>query len=222
MSKFKVGDKIIAKKNAPYSITTNGWIGIVTEVTGDGLITAISKSDCRYHFRYLQEKYFDLVSESKIVITTDGVKTVTAKLYEGKKVIKTTEAKCSPEDKFDFGIGAALTVERLLGNPKATIKEEKYFTGKARCVKARNDFLTEGKIYEFINGRSVDDNGIQFPYATQIKSLTHLNKIMCSDFEEVTDDESPKMKPNPRSEIHDSLEVFERLIELGKALEKFQ
>ena len=50
--------------------------------------------------------------EQKIVITTDG-KTTTAKLYDGKKIIETAEAKCSPSDKFDFAIGAKLAVERL-------------------------------------------------------------------------------------------------------------
>lgn len=116
MSKFKVGDKIIAKENAPYVITADGWTGVVTEVK-NGLINAKGKGLFdESNFLNLEEKYFDLVPESKIIITTDGVKTVTAKLYEGKKLIKTAEAKCSPEDKFDFGYGAAVTIERLTGH----------------------------------------------------------------------------------------------------------
>lgn len=113
MSKFKVGDKIIAKENAPYLITVDGWTGVVTEVK-NGFINAKGKDES--NFLNLEEKYFDLVPESKIIITTDGVKTVTAKLYEGKKLIKTAEAKCSPKDKFDFGYGAAVTIERLTGH----------------------------------------------------------------------------------------------------------
>jgi hypothetical protein len=214
MSKFKVGDKIIAKENAPYMITTDGWTGVVTEVK-NGLINAKGKGLFdKSNFLNLEEKYFDLVPESKIIITTDGVKTVTAKLYEGKKLIKTAEAKCSPEDKFDFGYGAAVTIERLLGNPKATIKEEKYFTGKARCVKCRNDFLTEGKIYEFVDGYSVNDVGDRLPSVTQVKSLTHLNKVICSDFEEVTDtDESLHEAVEALTTLRDTLKILKEIMQ---------
>lgn len=117
MSKFKVGDKVIAKKHTPYMITTDGWTGVVTEVKKNGNFAARSKGflSSEATFSGLYEAFFDLVSddEKKIVIITDGVKTVTAKLYEGKRVIKTAEAKCSPEDKFDFNYGAALAAERL-------------------------------------------------------------------------------------------------------------
>lgn len=65
--------------------------------------------------------------DNKIVITTDG-KTTTAKLYDGKKFIKSAEAKCSPDDEFDFGIGSALALERLVGNPKATLPNKPKFT----------------------------------------------------------------------------------------------
>ena len=216
MSKFKVGDRVIAKKNPCYRITTDGWIGTVIRVKSNGLINVKGKGllDLDSVFCDLEEKYFDLVPESKIVITTDGTKTVTAKLYEGEKVIKTAEAKCSPKDEFDFGIGAALTVERLLGNPKATIKEEKYFTGKVRCVKARNNFLTEGKIYEFTNGYSVDDDGEKLPRVNPIKSVKELNYWLLSDFEEVTDDEPDFHEViDALSKLGDVLKVCKEIIE---------
>lgn len=50
---------------------------------------------------------------NKIVITTDG-KTTTAKLYDGKKFVKSAEAKCSPDDEFDFERGAGIAISRLL------------------------------------------------------------------------------------------------------------
>lgn len=50
----------------------------------------------------------------KIVITTDG-KTTTAKWFNGKDLVKSAEAKCSSCDTFDFEVGAALAVDRLLG-----------------------------------------------------------------------------------------------------------
>ena len=51
-------------------------------------------------------------ASQKIVITTDG-KTTLARLYDGKKVIKTAEAHCSPDDTFDFSVGANWAMERL-------------------------------------------------------------------------------------------------------------
>ena len=57
------------------------------------------------------------VTLPKIVITADG-KTTTAKRYEGNKVVKTAEAKCHPDDKFDFAIGAKLACDRLLEEKK--------------------------------------------------------------------------------------------------------
>lgn len=50
----------------------------------------------------------------KIIVMTDG-KTTTAKLFRGKELVKSAEAKCSPSDAFDFEKGAALAVDRLLG-----------------------------------------------------------------------------------------------------------
>lgn len=53
----------------------------------------------------------------KIVITTDG-KTTLARMYEGKTVIKSAEAKCSPADEFDFNLGAKIAFGRLMKGEK--------------------------------------------------------------------------------------------------------
>lgn len=63
------------------------------------------------------------VSRPKIVITTDG-KTTTAKMYKGKKLLKAAESRCSPEDTFDFAVGAKLALERV------TKKEPKFKIGQ--------------------------------------------------------------------------------------------
>jgi hypothetical protein len=49
----------------------------------------------------------------KILITTDGNVTL-ARMFEGNKVIKSAEAKCSPHDTFDFAVGANLAYDRLM------------------------------------------------------------------------------------------------------------
>lgn len=53
-------------------------------------------------------------SSRKIVITTDG-RTTLARLYDGKTVISRAEARCHPQDAFDFSIGAKLAFGRLMG-----------------------------------------------------------------------------------------------------------
>ena len=117
MSKFKTGDRVIAKKGAPYNITTNGWIGEVLSVDYEsGFMNVRSESSSTSGFT-VKLKYFDLLpkkTEDKIVVTANG-KTTTAKLYNGKTVVKTAKAKCSPDDEFDFLTGAHLAVSRLCG-----------------------------------------------------------------------------------------------------------
>ena len=63
-------------------------------------------------------------TEQKIVITADGNVTL-ARLYDGKTVIKSATAKCSPDDKFDFATGARIAFDRLIGEEK-TEQEQKW------------------------------------------------------------------------------------------------
>lgn len=112
--KFKVGDKVIAKRNTPYNITTNGWKGVVTIVHDNGHIRVLGDCSGNDFEVDVEPKYFDLDTKcnQKVVITTDG-KTTTARLFNGKDVVKTAEAKCSPDDKFDFNTGALIAFSRL-------------------------------------------------------------------------------------------------------------
>lgn len=119
--KFKVGDKVIGNEKAnKYGITTEGWIGTVTEVLdeprgGDDFKAFGPGIDDGKSTFTLNSNYFDLYTNTqKIVITTDG-KTTTAVLYDGKKRIKDAKAVCAPTDKFDFNYGASLALDRLTG-----------------------------------------------------------------------------------------------------------
>lgn len=55
----------------------------------------------------------------KIIITTDG-RVTTARMFEGKRVVREAKATCSPKDRFDFEDGADLAFDRLLNGPDAT------------------------------------------------------------------------------------------------------
>jgi hypothetical protein len=116
-NKFKVGDRVIGNEKADgrYAITRKGWCGVVTEVNGDRIrVKGPDRGGITAEYG-VDSVYFDLdVDSRKIVITTDG-KTTTARLFDGKELIKRAEAKCSPDDKFDFMVGAKLAMERLTG-----------------------------------------------------------------------------------------------------------
>lgn len=79
-----------------------------------------------------------LACERKIVVTTDGEVT-TAKLFDGKQLVKAATAKCSDADTFDFAIGAALATERLLSceekaEPEKLFPLEEIKAGYLICV----------------------------------------------------------------------------------------
>ncbi|HBS60908.1 MAG TPA: hypothetical protein DEA44_16800, partial [Firmicutes bacterium] len=111
MSKFKVGDRVYGRTN-------------VMNIEGACTITRIDPGHCICEYAACFDGhprsdwwiYNDSVRpiQNKIIITTNG-NTTLARLYEDKKVIKSAEAKCSPEDTFDFAVGAKLAFERLMG-----------------------------------------------------------------------------------------------------------
>lgn len=165
--KFKVGDRVIGRKecNEKYAITVEGWIGTVTDVEGDYIYVDGAGSAGGLGFR-VHSDYFDLADNNqKIVITRCGAETI-AKLYEGKKVVKTASAKCCSSDTFDFNIGAKIAVDRLLGVEKAEKEETpKYYNGKVVCVERGCkgsipiNALTVGKVYTVTDGRLIKDDG---------------------------------------------------------------
>ena len=117
MSKFKVGDKVIGNDPHRYAITNEGWRG---EVVGlDGSMIVVSNGGSKY---WVSPEFFDLVRPVAlpvIVITTDGT-TTTATKQEGKNVIRTATAKCSPADTYDYATGANLALGRLFTEPAET------------------------------------------------------------------------------------------------------
>lgn len=131
MAKFKIGDRVkcvcVVDKN---TILLNkigtiieidcGLIGVEFDewIHGHG---CTHKGKIGYCWWCSESDLVKVVCSEKIVITTDG-KTTTAKMYDGKEVVKTAIAKCSPEDEFDFETGAKIAFDRLFVKP-----EEKSF-----------------------------------------------------------------------------------------------
>lgn len=189
--KFKVGDKVrvrgdlkngeryhmASKKISEVAmgpmVDLKGQIVTISGITSSGMYTV---KECPLLGVSIRYRWTDEMFESepiksscrkKIVITADGMKTI-ARLYEGKELIKTATAKCSPDDTFDFAEGARLAFERLRESEETERAKPqlKYYSGKVVCTyRATDDSYTVGKIYEFINGTVVDDDGdVQYKF----------------------------------------------------------
>ena len=180
---FKVGDMVIGNDPDRYAYTNKGWIGEVKKVHSDGCIDVYGKrgtcSDSMT-FTFLEPQYFDLYTpkSEKIVITHDG-KTTTATLYreDGSKEVAT--AKCSPEDTFDFNFGAKLAMERLMGKTTEPKKPEppKYYNGRVIRIHSGCDWWTKGKIYTFVNGVTIDNDGDEHWKNDPIKDINRLSHL---------------------------------------------
>lgn len=179
--KYKVGDKvrIVSKWGEGCCQSLNGgmdkWLGKVMTVRYVGIklyrmVEDIEDNDWGGWF-WAENCIAGLACENKIVITSDGEKTL-ARLYDGKKVVKTTTAKCSPDDKFDFETGATIAFDRLFD--KYEKEESKYFNGKVVCVDEYIGF-TVGKIYEFVDGQCLDDQKTLRPTCAKCKDLQLFN-----------------------------------------------
>lgn len=134
--KFKVGDKVRVRADLGVSKCYNG-VYVTHEMERlAGKIVTIKESPYPNRYRvngnwyFWVDEMFESAPNHKIVITTDGVETL-ARLYDGNKVIKSASTKCSPEDTFDFNVGAKLAFERLMGEEEKTpkAKESKFKPG---------------------------------------------------------------------------------------------
>ena len=179
--KYKVGDKvrIVSEWGKCCCQSQNGgmdkWLGKVMTVKYVGITSYRMVEDIEDNewggWFWTENCIAGLACEKKIVITSDGAKTL-ARLYDRDKVIKTATAKCSPADKFSFETGAKIAFERLFDSEEK--EEPKYFNGKAVCVVGEMGF-TAGKIYEFVNGQCLDDQKTLRPTCVKCEDLSGFN-----------------------------------------------
>ena len=123
--KFNIGDRVQTKiTRTPGTVRriSNGLVAVETDDPIKGVpINVFSIS----HGLFLSEDEWEKIPPSKIVITSDG-KTTLARLYDCKRVIRRAEAKCSPEDTYDFATGANLAYDRLMRPETLTASVKPY------------------------------------------------------------------------------------------------
>lgn len=167
--KYKVGDKVKIVGNKETLISKRTFIGKIATIQKvyEGKRFCPYLLDCSCTWNWGEDELAPMSNE-KIVITTDGTETLARRYVDGK-VIDRAVAKCSPDDKFDFLIGAMLAFDRLVEEKKP--EEPKYYSGKVVCVSAKGEGFTIGKIYKFIDGLIIDNDGMERPVCERITSL---------------------------------------------------
>lgn len=195
--KFKVGDRVRVKKDlvgGKYYGKDDVYFAYNMEPLRGKIFTVEYYTDPHYVLKDAESWEFnetmleavdDIVPE-KFVIYRENNKTI-AKYYKGNNII-TSEAKCSPEDEFDFETGAKLAMDRAIKK----MKEEEVGYSWVRCVGYRQNHefnFIVGKEYKiFDNGKIVNENGFNYQrgYVNSSKeeTLEFLNKWYI--FEEIS------------------------------------
>lgn len=177
MAKLKVGDKFKVKTDL---IGRNIYGGLYFSKNMEkfrGNILTVKRVNTSGRYQTVESRIYvfnDSMIEAidrkqSIHITTDGTIT-TAILKDGKQVVKRSETKCSPDDNFDFNIGAMVAFNRLMGvvgttkpvesnrephirevKRKAKVGEWVMFTDKSRVD--GNLFGKIGKVLAIHDGR---------------------------------------------------------------------
>lgn len=190
MSKFKVGDKVRILDGSNIEDYTGDFVGSMSKLVGE-VREVIEVFNGRYGNRvsYLLEDAGGFIWDErglefvqpKIIITTNG-KTTTARLFEGKQLVKTAKSKCHSGDEFDFNIGASIALERLtgqiLGKVENTLEEnsqmDRFIAGKIALkvpIDKFEDFLKE------CEKRNLTWNSSKYEAATKYNPVkeTHFN-----------------------------------------------
>lgn len=113
---FNTGDKVIGNAKANmYRIPSEGVVAtVVAPYSKDRMFVQVCEGGNAYLVRVdCFDKYVVPPKDKKVVITTDG-NTTLARYYEDNVVVAKAEAKCSPEDTYDFTTGAVIAFSRLI------------------------------------------------------------------------------------------------------------
>lgn len=136
MAKFKVGDEVIIQDGSKIPRYYGGWVdGMMYYVGKKAKITRVFEFpwgtgymlEGADIFKY-DERGLKPAKADKIIIMADKKdprKVIAKDLATGK----TACAKCSPDDKFDFGYGARLALDRLTVKPEPKQPKPKFKVG---------------------------------------------------------------------------------------------
>lgn len=169
MSEFKIGDRVKYVGQIPELKGKVGTIVGVEDNNDYGVAFDEYSPFCHSlgglcldgHGRWCSHVNLELISEHRfnVIITSVG-DTTTAKLLHGKKVEKEVSVKRYHKDVYSEATAVEAVYKKLFGEdkPKAAAEPEGINCKAVYIGKSRPDF-THGKIYEFSDGRCLDDYG---------------------------------------------------------------
>lgn len=129
-------------------ITRNNWLEKYFEDSAEKIREftkqAIDKA--------LEKEKIKMRKDQKIIITTDG-KTTTARMFDGKELIKSAEAKCHPDDEFDFETGAKVAFDRLVEREEKVKPKEMLKNGVFGLTADNDWFVVVGETLVYQRGQ---------------------------------------------------------------------
>ena len=168
MSEFKIGDRV---KYVGTLCQLKGKVGTIVGVKANSYGVAFDEYFPFFHSlgglcldghgRWCRYVDLELISERRFnVIITSAGDTTTAKLLHGKKVEKKVSVKRYHKDVYSEEAAVEAVCKKLFGKdkPKAAAEPEGINCKAVYVGTSRADF-THGKIYEFSDGRCLDDDG---------------------------------------------------------------
>lgn len=173
--KYKIGDRVRAVGNVD-GLNLQNEIGVIRDIQSNATHEFLIEFDNSFSgvlhsgndVDYSNKKYWwvsesNLIRLSEIRIFCDGKKVIAKESNSKRRGV----VRCSPEDTFDFKIGAKLALERLFD-------DSKLYNDKVICIKASDTpgYSTVGKIYEIKDGVLTWDNGKK---THRYKSLEEIN-----------------------------------------------
>lgn len=176
--KFKVGDKVRVKNGLvggsiydeiyfTYGMARLGGKIFTVEQAGAGGYYYLNDG-CGYCWT---ESMLEPIKENKekLIIYREGNKII-AKYYKGDKTV-TAEAKCAPEDEFNFEYGAKLAMNRAIEK----MKGEEIGYSWVKCVGYRTkecfNFTIDKRYKMYNDGKIIDDAGFVFSCRNNKKDM---------------------------------------------------
>lgn len=199
MSKFKIGDRVKYIGQIP---ELKGKVGTIVSLKTLGRYGVVFDEYSRYfhslgglcpvvHGRWCNNTDLELISEHRfnVIITSVG-DTTTAKLLHGKKLEKEVTVKRYFKDEYSEKEAVKAVCAKLFGEDKPEKEPEPVgINCKAVCIDDDDDsFLTRGKIYEFSDGKCVDDDGDFYPIYVGYKIINYSDKFFAKNFVKLVDE----------------------------------
>lgn len=201
MSEFKIGDRV-------------KYVGLIPELKGKvGTVVCVVNNDCGVafdeylpfchnlgglcldgHGSWCSRLKLELINDEprfNVIITSVGDVTI-AKLLHGKKLEKEVSVKRYHKDEYSEKEAVKNVCAKLFDEDKPE-KEPEPVGINCKAVYVADDdgfgYLTRGKIYEFSDGKCVDDDGDFYPIYVGYKIKNYSDELFAKNFVKLVGDD---------------------------------